>query len=259
MLAIRHNAPARADVLEQVGTCSGTASKYHIPREFDRSTRCASRNWEVCGCRPLRYWKEITSLTEDGEALSCSGERAAVLAVGIVPAQKDEVDLDTLPRWFAAYTTPRHEKAVVRQLDVHSVESFLPLFSSVRRWKNGCRVRIDRPLFPNYVFVHVRRRDSVKVLRLPGVLSIVGTGREPSALPQSEIEALRAGLPLHQFEPHPYLVAGEKVRITSGSLAGMTGVLARKKNEFRVVLTLDLIRQSVSVEIGIDEIEPLQQ
>lgn len=201
----------------------------------------------------------ITSLTEDGEALSSLANSPAALSVPAAATAPDLVDLETSAKWFAAYTTPRHEKAVVRQLDVHRVESFLPLYSSVRRWKNGCRVKVDRPLFPNYVFVHVPRRDSVKVLQLRGVLSIVSTGREPSALPHSEIEALRSGLPLSQFEPHPYLVAGEKVRIASGSLVGMIGVLVRKKNEFRVVLTLDLIRQSVSVEIGIDEIEPLQQ
>ncbi len=162
-------------------------------------------------------------------------------------------------KWFAAYTTPRHEKAVVRQLDARRLECFLPLYSSVKRRKNGCRVTVDRPLFPSYVFVRVKRRDSAKVLQIPGVLSIVGTAREPSALPCSEIESLRAGLRLRQFEPHPYLVAGEKVRITAGSLEGMVGVLVRRKNDFRVVLTLDLIRQSVSVEVGVDEIEPLKQ
>ena len=84
-------------------------------------------------------------------------------------------------------------------------------------------------------------------------------GREPSPLPSAEIESLRSALPLLQFEPHPYLVVGEKVRITSGSLAGMIGVLVRKKNDLRVVLTLDLIQQSVAVEIDTDQIEPLKQ
>lgn len=203
--------------------------------------------------------EEITSLTEDGEALSFLANGPGVLNTPVAPLQGNAVDVEGSPSWFAAYTTPRHEKAVVRQLDVRRVESFLPLYSSVRRRKNGCRVKVDQPLFPNYVFVHLARRDSLKVLQLPGVLSIVSAGREPSALPHSEIEALQAALPLRQFEPHPYLVAGEKVRVASGSLEGMVGVLVRKKNEFRVVLTLDLIRQSVSVEIGIDEIEPLQQ
>ena len=97
------------------------------------------------------------------------------------------------------------------------------------------------------------------MLQVPGVLTIVSAGRELASLPTSEVEALRSGLPLRQFEPHPYLAVGEKVRIVSGALAGMTGVLVRKKNNLRVVLTLDLIQQSVAVEVGIDEIEPLKQ
>lgn len=118
---------------------------------------------------------------------------------------------------------------------------------------------VDQPLFPNYVFVNVHRRDSVQVLQVPGVLWLVSAGREPSVLPTAEIESLRAGLLGRNFEPHPYLVVGERVRVTSGALEGMIGVLVRKKNETRVVLSLDLIRQSVSLEIGIDEVEPLQQ
>ncbi len=165
---------------------------------------------------------------------------------------------EALPRWFAAYTTPRHEKAVVRQMQARHVESFLPLYSCVRRRVNGCKVKVEQPLFPSYVFVHIARRDSVRVLQVPGVLSLVSAGRQPAPLPTDEIESLRAGLPRRCFEPHAYLVAGEKVRITSGSFAGMVGVLLRKKNQFRVVLTLELIRQSVAVEIDIDEIEPLK-
>jgi transcription antitermination factor NusG len=161
-------------------------------------------------------------------------------------------------RWFAAYTTPRHEKAVARQFEVRQIETFLPLYRSLHRWKNGCRVSIDRPLFPNYVFVLLERGEYIRVLQTPGVLSLVGSGREPAPLPTSEIESLRSGLPLRDLEPHPYLVAGERVRIHSGALAGMVGVLVRKKNNLRVVLTLDLIMQSVSVEIGIDEIEPVK-
>lgn len=90
------------------------------------------------------------------------------------------------------------------------------------------------------------------------MVSVVSTGREPAALAASEIESLRCGLPLRHFEPHSYLVAGEKVRIIAGALEGMAGVLIRKKNNFRVVLTLDLILQSMAVEVGIDEIEPIQ-
>lgn len=159
-------------------------------------------------------------------------------------------------QWFAAYTAPRHEKAVVRHLAVRHLESFLPLYTSVRRWKNGCRVAVDQPLFPGYVFVHIQRRQSPKVLQVPGVVSIVSNGREPSALPSHEIESLRAGLPQCYYEPHPYLGVGDKVRIVNGPLAGLAGMLVRKKTNLRVVLTLDLIMQSVAVEIGMHEIEP---
>ena len=161
--------------------------------------------------------------------------------------------------WFATYTTPRHEKVVARHLSGRHIESFLPLYTSVRRWKNGCRLPVQKPLFPGYVFVNIARRECVKVLQIPGVISIVSTGREPSALPTAEIESLRNALPVCQVEPHFYLVVGEKVRITGGSLAGMVGVLVRKKNHWRVVLTLDLIQQSVAVEIDSDQIEPIKQ
>ena len=173
-------------------------------------------------------------------------------------AVPDAISSGALPQWMAVYTTPRHEKAVVRQLNARNVESFLPLYRSMRHRKNGCKVTVDLPLFPNYVFVNVHKRESVKVLQAPGVLWIVSAGREPSVLPNAEVESLRLGLPGRRFEPHPYLVVGEKVRVISGALEGMVGILVRKKNELRVILSLDLIRQSVSVEIGIDEIEPAQ-
>ena len=177
---------------------------------------------------------------------------SSAVAAGIAPVDQPQ-------NWFAAYTTPRHEKVVARHLVGRDIESFLPLYTSIRRWKNGCRTPVQKPLFPGYVFVNIARRECVRVLQVPGVVSIVSAGREPSVLASSDIESLRAALPLCQFEPHPYLILGQKVRVTSGPLAGMVGVLTRKKNHFRVVLTLDLIRQSVAVEMDVDQVEPLKQ
>ena len=162
------------------------------------------------------------------------------------------------PNWFAVYTAPRHEKSVARHCEVRQIEVFLPLHRSVHRWKNRCRVNVDQPLFPNYVFVLLEKHDYRRVLQTPGVLSLVGSAGEPSPLPTSEIESLRAGLPQRMFEPYPYLVKGDRVRIQSGALAGMVGVLVRRKNNLRVVLALDLIMQGVAVEIDIDEIEPVR-
>ena len=198
-------------------------------------------------------------LSEDGEALSRTSGPMVVSSLDRDGSAREAVAKSRpLSRWFAVYTTPRHEKAVARQFEVRQLEAFLPLYRSVHRWKNGCRVSVEQPLFPSYVFVSVERRDYLRVLQTPGVLSLVGSGRDPAPLPSAEIESLRSGLPLREFEPHPYLVVGKRVRIHSGALAGMVGVLVRKKNNLRVVLTLDLIMQSVSVEIGIDEIEPVR-
>ena len=191
--------------------------------------------------------------------MSCSG------SIGVTPSAPAFADQSRVSaaaegeHWFVAYITPRHEKAVARQLGLRHLEAFLPLYTSIRRWKNGCHVAVEQPLFPGYVFVRVARRSWVQVLQVPGVISIVSRGRQPEALPSREIESLRAGLPRRQYEPHPYLAAGDKVRIVEGPFAGMAGVLVRKKNHFRVVLTLDLIMQSVAVEVGVDEIESLRK
>jgi transcription antitermination factor NusG len=190
--------------------------------------------------------------------LFCGSNAGAIAGSIDIQARAQVAPHDKLEQWFAAYTTPRHEKAVTRQFGVRHIECFLPLYTSVKRWKNGCRVEVEQPLFPGYVFVNVQRRSSAKVLQVPGVISIVSSGREPSPLSAREIESLRAGLPQLRYEPHPYLAAGEKVRIVAGALEGMVGVLVRRKNNFRVVLTLDLIMQSVAVEIGMEEIEPFR-
>jgi len=177
------------------------------------------------------------------------------LGAGMSPSGALVASVVESPKWFAVYTTPRHEKAVARHFEFRRIESFLPLYMEMHRWKNGCRVNVEQPLFPGYIFARIGRRDSTQVLSVPGVLLIVGSGREPLALPDFEIEALRSGLHLRKFEPHPYLVVGEKARIKSGSLAGMVGILARKKNSLRVVLTLELIMRSVAVEVDADELE----
>ena len=191
--------------------------------------------------------------------MSLADHCSTATMIGSPGGSSDISPSDQPAKWFAAYTTPRHEKVVASHLQSRHIESFLPLYSSVRRWKNGCRVAVEQPLFPSYLFVHIPRREAVKVLQIPGVVSLVSAGREPAALPSSEIESLRSSLPLRHFEPHPYLIAGERVRIIAGSLEGMVGVLVRRKNDCRVVLTLELIMQSVAVEIGIDEIEPVKQ
>ena len=157
--------------------------------------------------------------------------------------------------WFAAYTTPRHEKHAAEMLTERGIETFLPLYRAARQWKKSCPVVLELPLFPTYVFVRVPRQARGAVLGTPGVLSIVGSSKEAWALPDLEIEALRRGMQTCKVEPHPYLKVGEKVRVKTGVMAGAEGILVRKKNEFRVVLAFDAIMRSVSVEVDADDLE----
>jgi len=158
--------------------------------------------------------------------------------------------------WFAAYTNSHHEKRVALHFSERQIESFLPLYSTAHGWRNRCTMIIELPLFPNYVFVRIDPRERARVLEVPGVLSLVGFGRTLAPLPDFEIEALRSGLGQRKLEPHAYLVVGERVRIKTGPMTGMEGVLVRKKNNFRVVLALDVIMQSVAVEVDADDLEP---
>lgn len=170
-----------------------------------------------------------------------------------LPAIPDSTQ--SLQEWFAIYTTPRHEKKVTEHLALRNIETFLPLYASMRKWKNGCKVRVALPLFPGYLFVRVSRQERVRVLQAPGVLWFVGVAGEPTPLLGSEIDTLRVGVLAFNCEPHPYLVVGEKARIRKGPLEGLEGVLVRKKGGFRVVISLELIRKSVAIEVDAMDVE----
>ncbi len=158
-------------------------------------------------------------------------------------------------RWYAACTSPRHEKRVAGGLAQRGIEHFLPLYHAVHRWKNGVKAQLDLPLFPGYIFVRIHKQDSIRVLDTPGVLSFVGSRLASAQLPDHEIETLRSGLHLRSAAPFHALAVGEPVRIKSGPLAGLTGVLVRHASSFRVVLTVNLISQSVAVEVNNEDVE----
>ncbi|HXR39731.1 MAG TPA: UpxY family transcription antiterminator [Terracidiphilus sp.] len=162
------------------------------------------------------------------------------------------------PKWFAVYTTSRHEKKVAQHLAQRQIEHYLPLYRSGRKWSDGSRVTLELPLFPGYLFVHIPRSARVRVLDVPGVLTLVGgSGREPVPLPDGAIDALRSGLHLRRAEPHALPAVGQRARIRSGALGGMEGIVVRKKNSLRVVLTLEHIQRSIAVEVAAEDLEPL--
>jgi transcription antitermination factor NusG len=159
------------------------------------------------------------------------------------------------PRWYAAYTCANHEKRVAEQLTQRSLENFLPQYESLRRWKDR-RVTLQLPLFPGYVFVRLALRERLRVLETPSVVRLVGFNGRPAPLPEREIEALRTCARAKlAAEPHAHLAVGRRVRIKHGPLAELEGVLVRRKNTFRVVIALDLIARSASVEVDAADIE----
>ncbi|MFP5208211.1 MAG: UpxY family transcription antiterminator [Acidobacteriota bacterium] len=166
-------------------------------------------------------------------------------------------DSQPATQWYAAYTATHHEKRVHEQLCERGVESFLPLYRSRRNWKKRKPELVDLPLFPNYVFVHIPREKRAIVLGTPGVYAIVGSENRGWELPGQEIEILRSGMHDRKVEPHPYLKVGEIARVASGVLAGLEGIIVRKKNNLRIVLSLDQIMQSFAIEVDAAELEPI--
>lgn len=166
----------------------------------------------------------------------------------LVPAQSC-----VMPEWFAIYVMPRHEKRIARHLEVRQIEYFLPLYETRRKWRDGSNVTVQLPLFPSYLFVHLLRGQRVRALEVPGVFSAVGNS-ESSIIPDVYIDSLRKAVALGKAEPHPYLAAGTLVHIRSGLLAGLQGIVVRQKSSCRVVLSLELIMKSVSVEVDIADL-----
>jgi transcription antitermination factor NusG len=160
--------------------------------------------------------------------------------------------------WFALYTYPRHEKAVLEHLTRRTIESFLPLYTAVHRWRNGVKATVQLPLFPGYVFVHTEERACARLVQVPSVARIVASRGIPLSMPEREIDALRASMSTLTFEPHPFLHLGDQVRVKRGPLAGLEGILVQKKGSYRFLLRMSLLMQAAAVEIDACDVEPLR-
>ena len=161
--------------------------------------------------------------------------------------------------WCAIYTRHQHEKTVSEMLEAKGFEVFLPLYDSTRKWKDRCKV-LSVPLFPSYVFVRGAVERRLPVLTTPGVHMIISRGERVATIPEAEIDAIRRTMEGNfRVEPHPFLRCGERVRVVRGSLEGVEGVLTRKKNLFRLVLSVEMLAQSVAVEIDAIDVVPVVQ
>lgn len=159
--------------------------------------------------------------------------------------------------WWALYTRHQHEKSVSGILSAKGFEVFLPLYESVRRWKDRNKL-LSLPLFPCYVFVRGGLERRLQVLTTPGVHMILYRGESVATIPEEEIQAIQRSLDGNlRVEPHPFLKCGDRVRVIRGSLEGVEGILVRKKSLCRLVLSVEMLAQSVAVEINAADVVPV--
>jgi len=158
--------------------------------------------------------------------------------------------------WYAVYTRTRHEKSVAEQCDQRGVTTFLPLYCVQHRW-NQRLARVLLPLFPSYVFVQIDLQDRVKVLSVPGIVSIVSFNGRPAVVPDSQIDCLNRAITFGKAQPHTYLWSGKRVRVTAGPLVGLEGIVVEIKNQVQVIVSFEWMCRSVAVSLDPAEIEAL--
>lgn len=162
-------------------------------------------------------------------------------------------------RWYALLTKARHEKTVRDQLIGNGVEQFLPTIRRATQWKDR-KAKVEVPLFACYCFARFRWHDKFTVLNVSGVLQIVGGGDRPEAIPEEEIDAVRAMMTSTlPYNAHPYLKEGTRVEVIRGPLQGVTGILLYNRRPCRLVISINLLQQAASVEIDADDVVPIEQ
>jgi transcription antitermination factor NusG len=158
--------------------------------------------------------------------------------------------------WFALQVNSRKENWISALLVGQGYECFLPKYESVRQWSDR-RKEIASPLFPGYLFCRFNPLERLPILKTPGVIQIVGCNRNPVPIDKQEIQAIQRMIESSfAGQPWPYLEVGERVRIQSGALSGLEGILVSLKGNYRLVLSVTLLKRSVAVEIDASAVQP---
>jgi transcription antitermination factor NusG len=164
------------------------------------------------------------------------------------------------PNWYALFTRHQHEKAVAFALSNKSYEVYLPLYRSVRRWQDRAKA-LWLPLFPCYVFIREGMDRQLQLLTTPGLIHIVKWGGRPAIVPKTQLDAIRQIIEsCPKVETHPYLQSGDRVRVKTGPLMGLEGILTRKKGVARLVVSMEMLGRSAAVEIdglNVERIGPI--
>lgn len=164
------------------------------------------------------------------------------------------------PKWYAVHTRSRHEFQVFERLTMKGIEAFLPTVERLRRWKDRKKL-VAFPLFPGYLFTHIPKRpqDMLNVLRIKGVVRLLSSvPGEPDPIPDEQIISLKKLIENKDaLDPYPYLNEGQKVRIKSGPLGGVEGILVEKLDKHVLVLSVDVLRQGVALTMNAADVEKI--
>jgi|SRR5215471_15683129 len=161
--------------------------------------------------------------------------------------------------WYAVLTRARHEKTVAHRLGEKGVTTFYPTVTEVHRWSDRKKT-VELPLFSCYLFVKLipSNEDRQRVLRIDSVLGLVGTDRMGTPIPSEQIDAVRTlvaeKLP---YSCYPYLKTGQRVRVRSGALDGVEGILMSRKGDRKLILSIDAMQRSLAIEIDGYDMEPV--
>jgi transcription antitermination factor NusG len=204
--------------------------------------------------------KDRDKLPEDAQGESNEG------GVGVQPSDSERLaeeervvvpDVQNVP-WYALRVRPNYEKPVAAALRGKGFQEFLPLIRSKRQWSDRVKI-MDLPLFPGYLFCRLNLEERLPLLTTPGFLYLVGVGKNPEPVDETEIvgiqAVLRSGLTV---TPWPNLVVGQKVRLKHGPLKGLDGVLTRIANRHRIYVSVTLLKRSISVEVDPDWVQPVR-
>lgn len=161
--------------------------------------------------------------------------------------------------WHALHIRHQHEKAVAQALSSKGFETFLPLYPAVHRWKDRTR-QLSLPVFPCYLFLRGGLDRRLQILQTHGVQGVVGTAGRPGFIPEAEIAAIQRAVENRlTIGPHPFLQCGDWVRIKSGPLLGLEGILVRKQEQVRLVLSIEILGRSVAVEVEASLVERISK
>lgn len=160
--------------------------------------------------------------------------------------------------WYAVVIRSRQEKVAASMLEHLGVTHFLPLVTEMRKWSDRRHVVVT-PLFPGYLFVRIPKLSKIHlhVLRVPGITRFLGDCNGPLAIPNGEIESVRAVL-AHRvpYSRHPFLKVGDRVRVVRGPLLGIEGTLTRCSSQFKLILSVEMIQRSVAIDVSVSDVEP---